>query len=91
MRMSREVKITVTYGSGDQGKNGFIVLFSDYSFISRFMNVLTYSLWVTVCPESILVFYYSLLLMSDLISPLAFLAVQYHLVARNNDKSRKER
>lgn len=70
--MSREVKITMTYGFGDQGKNDSTMLFyraiADYSLMSRLMNFVTYSSSDTVRPQSILyfVFYYSLLLMSDL-------------------------
>lgn len=72
MRMSREVKITMMYGFGDQGKNYSTMLFyrviADYSLISRLMNVITYSSSDTISPKSIfnLMFCYRLLLMSDL-------------------------
>lgn len=95
MGMSREVKITLTYGFGDQGKNGSTVLFyrviADYSLISRLMNVVTYSSSVTVCPESILVFYYSLLFMSDPVSLIAFLAIQYSTIQQHGTMTRVEK
>lgn len=47
MRMSREVKIAMTYGSGDQGKNDSTMLFyraiADCNLISCLMNVVAYS------------------------------------------------
>lgn len=58
MKMSREVKIIMTYGFGDQGKNDATMLFyraiADYSLISRLMNLVIYSSSDTVRPESIL-------------------------------------
>lgn len=72
VRMNKEVKITMMYGFGDQGKNDSMVLFyramADYSLISHLMNVVTYSSWDTIHHEIILnfVFCYSLFLMSDL-------------------------
>lgn len=93
MRMSRGVKITVTYGSGDQGKNDSTVLFyramADYSLISRLVNVVTYSSSDTVRPQRILyiaVFYYSLLLMCD---PSTFLTVPSCSLAQMTRKERR--
>ncbi len=91
MRMSRGVKITMTYGSGDQGKNDFTVLFyralADYSLISRHMNVVAYLSLDSVRPRSIFcVLWQSKLFMSD---QSVFLAPSGSVA--QNDKSRNER